>query len=1578
MDPCDDMPDLLAPVQDTLVDALVDRKLLVCVGPGLATAAGLPGPRALVERCLAADERLKVSSGASVAKALEHAEHLLGSVPFQRLVREAWEREVPLPAMATALVGLAPGLNMVLTCNLDRLLERAFAGRWPAIETAAADVARRTRVIFKIRGTIDRPSGWLLTARQQVNAGFFGTVLQGELTALLRSHVVLFVGFDPDDEELLRLLSIRGQPVADPQHPGSETMHPDVVLVRETTVAMEVRDELGRRGVVLVPLADDAAITAYLVALAEGLAQRSGRTVPVNADEVEAGEPSEESPYPGLEPFNEERRRFFFGREDDVSRILGQLGTTDAPLRQWLMVDGPSGAGKSSLLHAGLVPALRGGMVQVAGAPTMWRVVTMRPGPAPVVELALQVHRILVGKEDESTASALAAEIQRWAPDLCSFVSSKLGDDEGLLLVIDQLEEALLVDDADARVAFAATLAELLIRSPRPVLLVTGLRSDFSGELPRLPALLEHMTSANPPLRYTLATLAATQLAAAIEQPARAARVEFEPGLVRKVLDDAGSGEGVSTGGDIVSETALPLVAVVMAELYARRAGRLLTHAAYDASGGVAGTLSRRADAALAPLMDTVGAPRLWQFFRKLFQMDPQGRVARCPLTRSDALAALGGGAAAEVLLARLTGGGGTMRLLFVRGDGAGARVDLVHEALLRSWTWLRERIEADRVELLREAEVTQAAERWQRLGRPGEGLPSGGEAEYFLRASTVSGSLADSYQAALRAHLRRQRDRGRTIVGGLLVGVFVLLVAAGVSFWQYREANHAAKRARDQIRTLAIRESSRDFAIRAALLREIELPWENRDWLPEVYEISQFWVPHIILGGHEEHVGSASFSPSGDHIVTASSDGTARVWRVDGSGMPVVLAGHEGAVSSASFSPDGNYIVTASEDHTARVWRTDGVAVPIVLFGHEHGVSSASFSPDGSRVVTTSADRTARVWRADGTDAPVVFGHEQPVWGAMFSPDGSRIVTKSAGNTARVWLIDGSNTPVLLSGHEDSITSASFSPDGNHIVTASSDGTARVWRAADADMPIVLNGHKSGVLSATFSPDGSRIVTASWDKTARVWRSDGEGAPIVLTGHEDGVVSAMFSSDGRHILTVSREDGTARVWQSDGEGAPIVLTGYINPIVSASFSPDVDYIVTANSWDKTAHVWRNGTDAILSLKGHKGAIWTADFSTDGSHIVTASSDSTARVWRADGAGVPVVLKGHEEQLLSASFSPDGNHVVTASWDKTARVWQSDGSSEPIVLVGHEECVRSAMFSPDGSQIVTASSDKTARVWRADGIGTSIVLAEHEGSVEHATFSPDGSRIVTASADNTARVWRTDGTSDSIILAGHEGPVNFATFSPDGSQIVTASHDRTARLWRVEGGEPVILSGHEDPVRSAMFSPDGSQIVTASHDKTARVWRVDGTGGPVVLRGHQDIVWSAIFSPDGSLIATASFDGTARLWQTDGTTHPGVLPGPGGIVYAATFSPDGGQIVTAGWQGTARVWALFSIEQAVSALWNATPYCIPERERIRRLRETEVEANSNFAICEAMVAGHTSRGTYRQVWAGLSPHASRH
>ncbi len=77
-------------------------------------------------------------------------------------------------------------------------------------------------------------------------------------------------------------------------------------------------------------------------------------------------------------------------------------------------------------------------------------------------------------------------------------------------------------------------------------------------------------------------------------------------------------------------------------------------------------------------------------------------------------------------------------------------------------------------------------------------------------------------------------------------------------------------------------------------------------------------------------------FSPDGERVVTASGDGTARVWDAATGKELAVLRGHEGEVRSAQFSRMGQRVVTASWDDTARVWDAATGEELAVLRGHE------------------------------------------------------------------------------------------------------------------------------------------------------------------------------------------------------------------------------------------------------------------------------------------------------------------------------------------------------------------------------------------------------------------------------------------------------------------------------------------------------------------------------------------------------------------------------------------------------------------------------------------------------------------
>ena len=121
------------------------------------------------------------------------------------------------------------------------------------------------------------------------------------------------------------------------------------------------------------------------------------------------------NPYRGLESFDEEHSRFFFGREELIEQLSERISAPKQPLT---VVLGVSGSGKSSLVKTGLIPYLKNlsksGVSQTNAANTVhqWRILNpMRPGESPFTALAKTILALadVTGSNQPDTLNFLKA-----------------------------------------------------------------------------------------------------------------------------------------------------------------------------------------------------------------------------------------------------------------------------------------------------------------------------------------------------------------------------------------------------------------------------------------------------------------------------------------------------------------------------------------------------------------------------------------------------------------------------------------------------------------------------------------------------------------------------------------------------------------------------------------------------------------------------------------------------------------------------------------------------------------------------------------------------------------------------------------------------------------------------------------------------------------------------------------------------------------------------------------------------------------------------------------------------------------
>ena len=1159
-----------------------------------------------------------------------------------------------------------------------------------------------------------------------------------------------------------------------------------------------------------------------------------------------------ENPYKGLRAFQEADAAEFFGREVLVGRLLAHLAGPGTGAR-FLGVVGPSGSGKSSVVHAGLLPALRQDALPGASC---WFIVTMTPGAHPQAELEAALLRVAAGP-----LAGLRAQLAAGDGGLERAVGAILpaAAETELLLVIDQFEELFtLVEDEGERHHFLSSLCRAVSAAGSRLRVIITLRADFYDRpllYPDLSELLRGHTEVVGPLTPG-------ELRQAIAAPAARVGITLEHDLLEVIGQEAGSQPGT-----------LPLVQYALTELFARREGRRLTLAAYRASGGVLGALAGRAEEIYTGLAEPEQALAR-QLFLRLVTLgegteDTRRRVHYRELeSLAHAAGAVSPGPAAGIThprsLDHVLAEFGRYRLLTFDHDPITREptVEVAHEALLRSWARLREWLDGGRADLRVQRQLGTAAGEWERAGQDRSFLAGGARLAQFAalvaegqvaltagERAYLDASLAEQARQAAAEQTRQDHElalahravraqRSAAMRLRVLVGVLAgfSLIAIALSVFAFNQGQVA--------------QSSFTHAEAQRLAAEANALLQGRANAP---------APMIALLAIRSM--STLYTPQGD----AALEGAAVL------AYPRrMFSGHSGVVNAVAFAPDGKTMVTGSADTTVRLWDVATGAEIRRFTGITDTVYAVAFAPDGKTVLAGGYDHTARLWDvATGAELRRFAGPEK-VAAVAFSPDGKWVLTGSADGVARLWDAGTGALVRQFAGMSGFVFGAAISPDGRWVLTAaSSDHAAHLWDAATGAEIRRFGDHTGTVIQVAFAPDGQTVLTGSLDNTACLWETATGRQVRCLTGHTGGVKALAFAPDGQTILTTS-DDGTARLWDTATGTQIQKLAGHTGGVPAGAFAPDGQTVLTGGN-DGTALLWDAGPrPGIAVFRGHTGAINVQGvaFSPDGKTVLTGSADKTARLWDA-ATGAPVrTFRGHTDPITSVAFAPDGKTVLTAGDDKTARLWDVATGAE-LRRFTRPEGIGHAAFSPDGRYIFTGGY-KVADLWDT---GTGAAVRTFPGLSDVlwcVAYAPSGRWVAGGGAENLGQIW--DAQTGALIqtLRGHTGWVTGVAFSPDSKWVVTSSTDKTARLWDAASGALVrTFAGQADESWGVAFAPDGKTVLTAGNDKTARLWDVQTGAELRRFAGHTDKVLAVAYAPDGKTVLTGSADTTARVWFVD-------------------------------------------------------------------------------------------------------------
>ncbi|MEM9449676.1 MAG: TIR domain-containing protein [Cyanobacteria bacterium P01_E01_bin.6] len=627
-----------------------------------------------------------------------------------------------------------------------------------------------------------------------------------------------------------------------------------------------------------------------------------------------------------------------------------------------------------------------------------------------------------------------------------------------------------------------------------------------------------------------------------------------------------------------------------------------------------------------------------------------------------------------------------------------------------------------------------------------------------------------------------------------------------------------------------------------------------DADWAQDVSDLQAqvigalqqglYWVREFNrLEGHNGTVRDVSISPDGDLIVTASRDGTLRLWQRNGHCL-AVLQGHEKLVRAVEFAPDGQSFVSGSWDGTIRIWSRSGEALT-VLRDHDKRVIYVAFSPDGACFASASSDGTVKLWTSDGQLIETLDHDGRELRCVAFSPDGQRLASGGRNGTIYLWSLTGDRPFTChqtLEMSDRALNTLCFSQDNQWLFSGSVDGHIRAWHYGQNHHHDIAD-QQAEVRAIQRMPNSNDIVSVGHDGFISIWRvADSQSGSLTSTEGEPSHGSQHETQSLHYTLKTA-------------------LVGHSGPVLGLDIDRTGHLLLSAGG-ERVVRLWRWNVPQLVRCHTGETGSYRVDFTPTGDRLVVSGNVNTVQIWHRDG----YLLKdfvAHSSRVWNLCLSPQGDAIATTA-SKTITLWTVDGELT-ATLQGHQDRLRQLCFSPDGSFLASASDDGTVRLWDRTGDVKQILQGDGDRFTT-VCFAPDGQSLVGGSRTRMLRQWHVDGTLIQTFV-GHNDEVLDVEFSPDGQRLVSGSDDRTARIWSLDGTLLHTLECQRS-VRAVDISPDGHVIAAGCRDGNIRFWSM---GGVLLstLQGRSGQIICVRFSPDGTSLAATGEDGTLTIWTLD-------------------------------------------------------------------------------------------------------------
>jgi platelet-activating factor acetylhydrolase IB subunit alpha len=296
-------------------------------------------------------------------------------------------------------------------------------------------------------------------------------------------------------------------------------------------------------------------------------------------------------------------------------------------------------------------------------------------------------------------------------------------------------------------------------------------------------------------------------------------------------------------------------------------------------------------------------------------------------------------------------------------------------------------------------------------------------------------------------------------------------------------------------------------------------------------------------LKGHTNTINSVTFSPTGTHLASCSTDLSIKLWDFKTFACLRTLRGHDHTISAVRFLPKLGLLQTGNTNGSS-----NGGGGP--------SSSSTSTGMDAAaagctHLLSASRDTTVKLWDVETGFCDHTFT-DHTDWVrclAVRQSDGG--LWASSGNDQSIQVYDSTKSKIMeLRGHEHVVETLAFVTEEplktggrenkhtetirDYLASGSRDRTVRLWKISENTCIAVLTAHENWVRSVVIHPSGNYIISSSDDKSIRVFDIKAQRCLRTLDKAHNHFVTSLDMHHTLPVLVSGSVDQTLRCWQLD------------------------------------------------------------------------------------------------------------------------------------------------------------------------------------------------------------------------------------------------------------------------------------------------------------------------------------------------------------------------------------------------------------------------------------------------------------